>query len=301
MLDIIHQFDPVGVGARTTKECLLIQIRFQGFGGSIAEKIIDQHMEQLEKKKYRQISKNLGVSLKEVLKSVSVIASLEPKPGRFYNSDYTIYISPDVYVYKIGDEFVIVLNEDGLPKLKVSNFYKETLSRKDDLASETKEYIRDKLRSASWLIKSINQRQKTIYKVAESIVEFQKDFFKFGPAHLKPMVLRNISENINMHESTISRVMNNKYMFTPFGIFVLKYFLNSSVQSVDGMDEIGSLSVKEKIKEIIKNEDKSKPFSDKEIAHILNRDNIDIARRTIAKYREMLNILPSNQRKNHYS
>ncbi len=301
MLDIIQEFDPVGVGARDNRECLLIQLRFQGLGGSIAEKILINHMKQLERKRYNQIAKSLNVSIEEVLNAVSCIASLDPKPGRFYNDEETIYVIPDVYVYKVGDEFLIVLNEDGLPKLRISSFYKEALAMKDDISRDTREYIRDKLRSASWLIKSIHQRQRTIYKVSESILKFQKDFFEFGPSHLRPMILRDVSEDINMHESTVSRVMNNKYMYTPFGILVLKYFLNSTVQSVDGVDKIGSLSVKEMLKKIIREENKSKPFSDQEIARILERSNIDIARRTVAKYREMLRILPSNQRKNTYS
>ena len=301
VLDIIHELDPVGVGAKDTKECLLIQLRFQNLMGSTVEKILTDHLKQLEKRRYHQIAKNLGVSLEEVLNAVSVIASLEPKPGRFYNDEETIYIIPDVYVYKMGDEFRIVLNDDGLPKLRISAFYKETLVKKDDLSRATREYIRDKLKSASWLIKSIHQRQKTIYKATESIVKLQKDFFEFGAAHLKPMVLRDVAEDIQMHESTISRVMNNKYMYTPFGVLELKYFLNSGIQSVDGVDKVASLSVKERLKEIIRAEDKSKPFSDQEIVNILKRSNIDIARRTVAKYREMLRILPSNQRKNTYS
>ena len=301
ILDIIHEFDPVGVGAKDTRECLLIQLRFQGLGGSIAEKILTDHMKQLEKKRYSQIAKRLDVSLEEVLNAVSVIESLEPKPGRFYNDEETIYIMPDVYVYKMEDEFLIVLNDDGLPKLRISSFYKEALGRKDDISKDTREYIRDKLKSASWLIKSIHQRQKTIYKATESIVKLQKGFFKYGAAHLKPMVLRDVAEDIQMHESTVSRVMNNKYMYSPFGIFELKYFLNSGIQSVDGSDKVASLSVKERLKEIIRTEDKSKPFSDHEIANILKRSNIDIARRTVAKYREMLRILPSNQRKKFYS
>jgi len=296
----IHEFDPIGVGARDNRECLLIQLRFQGLGGSIAEKILTDHMKHLEKKKYNQIAKSLGVSLDNVLHAVSCIASLEPKPGRFYTDEETIYVIPDVYVYKIGDEFLIVLNEDGLPKLRISSFYKEVLLKKDTKSSNTREYIRDKLKSASWLIKSIQQRQKTIYKVSESILKFQKEFFESGPSNLRPMVLRDVAEDIQMHESTVSRVMNNKYMYTPFGIFVLKYFLNSTIQSVDGIDKIGSLSVKEMLKKIIREEDKSKPFSDQEIVNILGRSNIDIARRTVAKYRETLKILPSNQRKNTY-
>ncbi len=301
VLDIIHEFDPVGVGARDTTECLLIQLRFRGLQGGIAEKIVTEHMRQLEKKRYNQIAKSLGVSLEEVLEAVSTIASLEPKPGRFYNDEEIIYIVPDVYVHKVGDEFIIVLNEDGLPKLRINAFYREMLSRKDVQSRTTREYIRDKLNSASWLIKSIHQRQKTIYKVAESIVKFQQDFFGFGPTYLRPMVLRDVAEDIQMHESTVSRVMNNKYMCTPFGIFELRYFLNSGIQSVDGADKVASLSVKEALKQIIRDEDKSKPLSDQKIADILKRSNIDIARRTVAKYREVLGTLPSNQRKKPYS
>jgi RNA polymerase sigma-54 factor len=301
VLDIIHEFDPVGVGARDTKECLLIQLRFQGLDGSIVEKILTDHMKELEKKRYNQIAKSLGISLEEVLSAVSIIASLEPKPGRFYNDEETIYIIPDVYVYKMGDEFIIVLNEDGLPKLRINAFYKETLAKKDEVSKATREYIRDKLNSASWLIKSIHQRQKTIYRVTESIIKFQKDFFTFGPVYLKPMVLRDVAEDIQMHESTVSRVMNNKYMHAPFGIFELRYFLNSGIQSINGVGKVASLSVKESLKEVVRTEDRSKPFSDQKIANILKRSNIDIARRTVAKYREVLGILPSNQRKKPYS
>ena len=301
VLETIHEFDPVGIGARDNSECLSIQLRFQGMGGSIAEKIVTDHMKQLERKKYTQIARSLGVPIDRVLEAVSIIAFLEPKPGRFYNDEETIYIIPDVYVYKMGDEFLIFLNEDGLPKLRISAFYRETLAKKDDLSKQTREYIREKLKGASWLIKSIHQRQRTIYKVTESIVKFQRDFFEYGPAHLKPMVLRDVAEDIQMHESTVSRVMNNKYMYSPFGIFELRFFLNSGIQSVDGADKVGSLSVKERIKEIIRGEDKAKPYSDQEIVRILKRLNVDIARRTVAKYREMLGILPSSQRKNTYS
>ena len=300
VLEVIHEFDPVGVGARDNRECLLIQLRFQGMEEGIAGKIITDYMKELEKRRYDQIAKGLGVPLEKVLQAISCIALLEPKPGRFYTDEVTIYITPDVYVYRVGDEFHIVLNEDGLPKLRVSSFYRETLTRKDDASRDTKEYIRNKLRNASWLIKSIHQRQRTIYKVAESIVKCQMGFFESGPSHLKPMILKDVAEDIQMHESTVSRVMNNKYMYTPFGICELKYFLNSGIQSIDGGDRVASLSVKERIKEIIKGEDERKPFSDQDIVSILKRSNINIARRTVAKYREMLGIFPSNQRKNTY-
>jgi RNA polymerase sigma-54 factor len=300
VLHAVHEFDPVGVGARDNGECLLIQLRFRDLGGSIAEKIVTDHMKQLERRQYHQIAKSLGVSLEEAMMAVSIISSLEPKPGRFYNDDETIYVIPDVYVYRMGDEFYIVLNDDGLPKLKISSFYKEIFAKKDKVSQATKEYIKEKLKSASWLIKSIHQRQRTIYKVAESLVKFQRGFFESGPSFLKPMILKDVADDIEMHESTVSRVMNNKYMYTPYGVLELKYFLNSGIQSVDGADRVASLSVKERIKKIVKDEDKSKPYSDQEIANILKRSNIDIARRTVAKYREMLGILPSNQRKNAY-
>jgi RNA polymerase sigma-54 factor len=301
VLHAIHEFDPVGVGARDNGECLLIQLRFRGLVGSIAEKIVTDHMKQLERKQYHQIAKSLGVSLEKVISAVSVISSLEPKPGRFYNDEETIYIIPDVYVYRMGDEFHIVLNDDGLPKLRISSFYREIFAKKDKISQATKEYIKDRLKSASWLIKSIHQRQRTIYKVAESLVKFQRGFFESGPSLLRPMILKDVADDIEMHESTVSRVMNNKYMYTPYGVYELRYFLNSGIQSVDGMDRVASLSVKERIKKIVKSEDKSKPHSDQEIANILKRSNIDIARRTVAKYREILGILPSNQRKNAYS
>lgn len=301
VLNTIHEFDPVGVGARDNRECLLIQIRFRGLEGSLAEKIVADYMKQLEKRQYQQIAKGLGVSLEEVLAAVSFISSLEPKPGRFYNDEETIYVIPDVYVYRLGDEFHIVLNDDGLPKLRISSFYKEVFAKKDAVSQDTKEYIKERLKNASWLIKSIHQRQQTIYKVAESLVKFQRGFFESGPSFLKPMILKDIADDIEMHESTVSRVMNNKFMYTPYGVYELKYFLNSGIQSVDGVDRVASLSVKETIKKIVKGEDKARPYSDQEIANLLNRTNIDIARRTVAKYREMLGILPSNQRKNVYS
>jgi RNA polymerase sigma-54 factor len=301
VLYAIHEFDPVGVGARDNGECLLIQLRFRGLGGSIAEKIVTDHMKQLERKQYQQIAKSLGVPLEKVIDAVSIISSLEPKPGRFYNDEETIYVIPDVYVYRVSNGFHIVLNDDGLPKLRISSFYKEIFARKDKVSRATKEYIKEKLKNASWLIKSIHQRQRTIYKVAESLVKFQRGFFESGPSLLRPMILKDVADDIEMHESTVSRVMNNKYMYTPYGVYELKYFLNSGIQSVDGMDRVASLIVKERIKKIIKGEDKSNPYSDQEIAAILKRSNIDIARRTVAKYREMLGILPSNQRKNAYT
>jgi RNA polymerase sigma-54 factor len=213
-----------------------------------------------------------------------------------YNEEEIQYISPDIYVYKVGDDFVIVLNEDGLPKLRVSPFYREALSKDGSVSEPTREYIQNKLRSAAWLIKSIHQRQRTIYRVAESIVKFQREFFEKGIAHLRPLVLRDVAEDLSMHESTISRVTTNKYMHTPQGVFELKYFFNSSISSLDG-GAVASESVKERIRQIIQSESAHKPYSDKTIVEKLRGENIDIARRTVAKYRELLGILPSNLRK----
>ncbi|MBW1722498.1 MAG: RNA polymerase factor sigma-54 [Deltaproteobacteria bacterium] len=298
-LEKIQMFDPVGVAARDTRECLLIQARFQNLEGTIVEKILLDHMDKLENKKYDLLARNLGISLEEVLKAVEVIRNLEPKPGRRYSDDETIYISPDIYVFKVGDKYEIVLNEDGLPKLKINSFYREILSRKESLEDGTRQYIQEKLKSAAWLIKSIHQRQRTIYRVTESIVRFQREFFDRGITALKPLVLRDVAEDIQMHESTISRVTTNKYVHTPQGVFELKFFFNSAINCVDG-DSVSSESVKEYIRNIIKSEDKANPLSDQEVADMLKKHNINVARRTVAKYRESLGILPSRKRKQPY-
>jgi RNA polymerase sigma-54 factor len=298
-LSIIQNFDPVGVAARDTRECLLIQARFQNFGGTLVEKIILDHMDKLENKKYELLAKSLSVPLEEVLGAVFIITSLEPKPGRQYSDEETIYITPDIYVFKVGDDYEIVLNEDGLPKLKINGYYRDILTSKEALEDGTKQYIQDKLKSAAWLIKSIHQRQRTIYRVTNSIVRFQREFLDKGVTHLRPLVLRNVAEDIEMHESTISRVTTNKYVHTPQGLFELKYFFNSAIQCLDG-ESVSSETVKEHLKNILKSENRAKPYSDQEIADMLKQHNIDVARRTVAKYREALGILPSRKRKKPY-
>jgi RNA polymerase sigma-54 factor len=299
VLHIVQNFDPVGVAARDTQECLLIQARHQGLGGTIIEKIILDHLTDLEDKRYDQIAKTLSISIQEVLSAISVIQSFEPKPGRSYSDEETVYISPDIYVFKVGDDYEIVLNEDGLPKLRINTYYKDILAKRGSITDNARAYIQDKLKSAHWLIKSIHQRQRTIYRVTESIVRFQEEFFDRGITHLKPLVLRDVAEDIQMHESTISRVTTNKYVYTPQGIFELKFFFNSAISSVDG-DAVASESVKEHIRNIIKAENASKPCSDQEIADILKKYNISVARRTVAKYRETMGILPSRKRKRLY-
>lgn len=298
MLKIIQEFDPVGVGARDTRECLLVQLRFQNLENTIVEKIISQYLDKLENKRYDIISKELNITLDEVMKAVSIISNLEPKPGRKYNDTEVIYIVPDIYVFQVGDGFEIVLNEDGLPKLKINSYYRNIL-RDGLVPDKTKEYIQDKLRSALWLIKSIHQRQRTIYRVTESIMKFQREFLEKGIRYLKPLILRDVAEDLQMHESTISRVTTNKYVHTPQGVFELKFFFNSAVTSMDG-DAVSSESVKEHIRNIIKSENKAKPYSDQEIVEILKRYNINVARRTVAKYRESMNILPSRKRRNPF-
>jgi RNA polymerase sigma-54 factor len=298
-LSIVQNFDPVGVAARDTRECLLIQAKFHNFGGTLVERVILDYMDKLENKKYDLIAKGLSVPLEEVLEAVSIITTFEPKPGRQYTDEETIYISPDIYVFKMGDNYEIVLNEDGLPKLKVNAYYRDILTSREALEDGTKQYIQEKLKSAAWLIKSIHQRQRTIYRVTNSIVRFQKEFLDKGIAHLKPLVLRDVAEDIQMHESTISRVTTNKYVHTPQGVFELKYFFNSAIQCLDG-ESVSSETVKEHLKHIVKSENRSKPYSDQEIADMLKQHNIDVARRTVAKYREGLGILPSRKRKKPY-
>jgi RNA polymerase sigma-54 factor len=243
----------------------------------------------------------MKVSLSEILRAVVVISSMDPKPGRIYSEERIDTITPDVYVFKAGDEYKIVLNDDGLPKLRISNFYKEIMSgiNTDPDAEVSKKYIREKMQSATWLIKSIQQRHRTIYKVTESILKLQRDFFDQGIDYLKPLVLRDIADDVEMHESTISRVVTNKYMHTPRGIFELKYFFSSRIQKTSG-DAIASKSVKEEIKKIVGSEDPKKPYSDSDIVNLLKKSGISIARRTVAKYREMMGVLPSSKRKKYF-
>jgi RNA polymerase sigma-54 factor len=296
VLEKMQSFDPVGVCARDLKECLLIQAKYLDLQDSLVVHIIENHFKHLENKNYKAISQALGVSMDEVFAAIDVIIQMEPRPGRLFSEDDPVYISPDVFVHKLGDEFVIVLNEDGMPKLRVSSFYKNALSKGEAVSTNAKDYIQNKLRSAVWLIRSIHQRQRTIYKVVESIVRFQREFFERGLAHLKPMVLRDVAEDIGMHESTVSRVTTNKYVHTPQGTFELKFFFNSSIHRLDG-DAIASASVKEKILQLVQSEDPTKPYSDRKMVEILRKSNINVARRTVAKYREMLKVLPSNKRK----
>ena len=265
----MQALDPPGVAARDLRECLLLQLdalghRRRRWCGAWST----THLPQLQKRDFRGIARDLGVTLEEVAAAADVIAQLEPRPGRPFGGDDPIYIVPDIYVHKIGDEFHIVLNEDGLPKLRISRLYRDVLRARRDVGKDTRDYVQEKVRSALWLIKSIHQRQRTIYKVMESIIRHQREFFDKGIAHLRPLNLRDVADDIGMHESTVSRVTTNKYAHTPQGIFELKYFFNSSINRVDG-DAIASESVKEKIRKIISAEDARRPLSDQRIAEML--------------------------------
>lgn len=297
----VQEFDPPGIAARDLRECLMLQIQALQVADPLVSTIVVEHLKDLETKNYDNIARKRKVPVEQVIEAASIICNLDPKPGRRYSEEKPDYIIPDVYVFKVGNEFRIVLNDDGLPKLKVSNLYKKILTSGENSSrgEKNREYIKERLQSATWLIKSIQQRQRTIYKVSESILKHQMDFFEKGINYLKPMVLRDIADDVSMHESTISRVTTNKYMHTPRGIYELKYFFNSSINRTDG-DAIASESVKEKITKIVSLENHQKPYNDSQIADILEESGISIARRTVAKYREMLNILPSHKRKKYY-
>jgi RNA polymerase sigma-54 factor len=296
-LGLIQSFDPMGIGARDLQECLLIQVRQLDLQGTLVEKIVRDHLADLETRKYQNIAKALGVTLTDVMQASRIIIhELEPKPGRPYQVQDTHYVVPDVYVLKVEDRYVIQLNDEGLPRVRINPYYRKLLGRKDAIDKVTREYIEERLRSAQWLVKGMEQRNKTIYRVAESIVKFQKDFLDNGISHLKPMVLRDVAEDIGMHESTISRVTTSKYVHTPQGIFSLKFFFTTGFSSGGG-DEISSLTVKDTIQRMIKEEDPAAPLKDQQIVDALKARGVEIARRTVAKYREELRIPPTSVRK----
>jgi RNA polymerase sigma-54 factor len=298
VLSLVQEFDPVGVASRTLQECLLAQARSLGMQGSVVEAILLGHIKDLETRSYKQIAKALRVDVDQVVAASKIIAGFDPKPGRIFNDDDVQYISPDIFVHKVGDDYVVMLNEDGLPNLRISPHYLDARSG-GGMDSKTEEYVGDKMRAASWLIKSIQQRQRTIFKVAKSIVKFQREFLERGVEGLRPLVLRDVADDIGMHESTISRVTTNKFMQTPLGLFELKYFFNSGLSTTDG-ESVSSESVKSRIKDIIDKEDAKKPLSDQRIAEMLSTETVNIARRTVTKYREMLKIGSSSERRRLY-
>jgi RNA polymerase sigma-54 factor len=293
VLMLVQAFDPPGVAARSIQECLLIQLKADPNPDPVSVEIVEEHFDELSRRRYPDIARALKLPLDRVMESVEEIMGLEPKPGRRFGGADSRYIVPDVVVHKMGGEYVVVLNEDGIPRLRVNSLYRSLLRT---AGSEAREYVEQKLRSAVWLIKSVDQRQRTLRKVTQSIVKFQREFLDKGLPCLRPLSLRDVGEDIGMHESTISRVTTNKYVETPQGLFELKFFFHSGIASGDG-EMVSSVSVKKMIQDLLANEDPAKPLSDQEVAAILKGRGLTIARRTVAKYREELGILPSHQRR----
>ncbi len=295
-LRLVQGFDPIGVAARDLQECLLLQLRHLGLEGSPTEKIVAEHLRLLQNHQVPELARKLGLTIDDIKQHIEVVRHLDPKPGSRYNPSQSQYVIPDVYVVKVEDQYVALLNEEGLPQLRISPVYRRLLDKGTEQTDETRAYVKDKFRSALWLIKSVEQRQKTIHKVASSIITFQKDFLDHGIEHLRPLVLRDVANDIGMHESTVSRVVTNKYMHTPQGVFEMKYFFHSGIASSYG-EAVSSVTIKQRIRKIIEAEDPRKPLSDSKIVSILQREGLELARRTIAKYREELKIPTSNQRK----
>jgi RNA polymerase sigma-54 factor len=299
-LQHVQTFDPIGVAARDLQEGLWLQIRHLGLEGTPTEKIVTEHLRLLQNHQVPEIARKLGISIEDLKEHVEIIRNLDPKPGSRYNPSQSQYVIPDVYVVKVEDQYVAALNEEGLPQLRISPVYRRLLDKTGagggEQNDETRAYVKDKFRSALWLIKSVDQRQKTIHKVATSIINFQREFLDQGIEYLRPLVLRDVANDIGMHESTVSRVVNNKYMHTPQGVFELKYFFHSGISSSYG-ESVSSVTIKQRIRKIIENEDPRKPLSDSKIVSILQKEGLMLARRTIAKYREELKIPTSNQRK----
>ncbi|WP_018125395.1 RNA polymerase factor sigma-54 [Desulfovibrio oxyclinae] len=293
----IQRLDPVGVASRTPRECLLVQMEMLGIDDPILVSIVTEHLEDIEKNRFKPLARKFKISLEELKGYLEELQKLDPMPGANFSSTEPHYVSPDVYVYSYGDDFVIVLNEDGLPRLQMNQFLADTVQGRADL---DKEYFRDKMSSAAWLMKSLYQRQRTLYKVMESIVKFQREFFEEGVTKLKPLILKEVAEDINMHESTVSRITTSKYVSTPHGIFELKFFFNSALDLGDG-SQVGSESVKALIKKLISEEEPKKPLSDEKIGEILKeRLDVNIARRTVAKYRSAMGIPSSSKRKSYF-
>ncbi|NTU42305.1 MAG: RNA polymerase factor sigma-54 [Nitrospirales bacterium] len=296
-ISLVQSFDPSGVGARSLKECLLLQIATLDLGGSLAEKIVTFNMDDLQKKKYSTLARQYTVELQDVLAAVKVVEGLEPRPGRSFSIAETTYVVPDVFIIKTEEGYQISLNDDGMPRLRLNSTYRRLLKNRESLSKEETEFLREKLRLATELIKSLDQRNRTIYKVSECIVKFQEDFFEKGIKLLKPLNLKDVASYVGMHESTISRVTSNKYLACNHGVFSFRFFFSSAIKSENGT--ISSTSVKDLIKEIIAGEDPKAPLSDQMLADLLKKRNIDIARRTVAKYREELRIPSQSQRKKY--
>lgn len=295
VLKVVQRCDPVGVAARSPQECLLVQLELLNYDRDpVLVSLITEHLEDLEAKRYKPILRKLKLTLEDLKEYLDIIQGLDPMPGASFGGGEPAYVSPDVFVYRLDDEFIIALNEEGLPQLHLSSLYEDCLQA---AKNSDKEYFQEKMRSASWLIKSLYQRQRTLYKVMESIVRFQKDFFLHGVSHLRPLILKDIADDINMHESTISRITSNKYAATPFGVYELKFFFNSALYLDDG-GTVGSESVKALLNKYISAENPKEPLSDERLGEMLKEElQINIARRTVAKYRTALGIPSSSKRR----
>ncbi len=292
----INFLDPVGIAAKNFQEAVLIQMEFYNCDNEIAKDILKNNIKLLENKNIKTLAKIYNITEKEVFEIIDIIHSFEPRPARNFSSEVAQTIIPDVYVYKKGDDYTIVLNDDGIPKFRINEEYVQMLAK--EKKENIKQFLQEKVNNAKWLLRSIEQRERTIYKVVESLLKFQRDFFDKGPSYLKPLILKDVAEDLNLHESTVSRTTNNKYISTPHGIFELKYFFSTGISSSDGSDDFSTRVVMEKIRNIVENEPSHKPYSDEKISEILEKEhNIKIARRTIAKYRSQMNILPSSKRK----
>src|SRR3989449_2515705 len=297
ILTLIQSFYPPGVGARDLRECLLIQLKREGKQNSLEYKIIAEHMQDLGKRRFPEIARRMGISVEQVQKSANNIEQLDPRPGQIFAAAPQNYVLPDVTVEKINGEYQVILNGEQIPHLRISNIYKDIMAQAGN-GSEVKDYIRDKIRSGKFLIKSIHQRQQTISNIAHQIVARQRQFLDHGTAHLKPMTMVQIADVVGVHETTVSRAISGKYMATPQGVFEMKYFFTPGYQTASG-ESMSNTSVKEAIMDLVKSEEGNAPLSDKEIVEILSKRGIPIARRTVAKYRTELNILPSNMRRRY--
>jgi len=295
-LVFVQTFDPPGVAARDLTECLRIQLRLLGLEDSATDVIVRDHMKQLTAHQYSEIARLMEITPEEVAHHVEIIRGLDPKPGLRYATGRSQYITPDVFIVKEGDDYKVVLNDDGLPRLRISPTYRRMLDEKDGEAAAARSYVKEKLRSALWLLKSVDQRQRTIYRVAESIIRHQRGFLDGGVAHLRPLVLRDVASDIGMHESTVSRVVANKYMHTPRGVYEMRFFFHSGITSTLG-ESVSSVTIKDRIRRLIEAEDALNPYSDSKIAEILRAEGLPLARRTVAKYREELRLPPSNLRR----
>jgi RNA polymerase sigma-54 factor len=298
VLGLIQTFYPAGVGGRDLRECLLIQLRRQGKEHSLEHRTVSEHMDDLGRRRFVEIARRMAINVEDVQKAADNIARLNPRPGQVFAAAPQNYVLPDVIVEKVDGEYQISFNNEQIPHLRISNLYKDIIASGDAQGSDVKDYIRDKIRSGKFLIRSIHQRQQTIMNIAQQIVSRQRDFLEHGPSHLKPMTMAEVAEAVGVHETTVSRAVSGKYMATPQGVFEMKYFFTGGFQTATG-ESLSNTSVKQAVLDLVKHESGSAPLSDHEIVEILSERGIPIARRTVAKYRSELNILPSHMRRKY--